>query len=128
MLKDDFYIINTIAAGDAAIDAEITLQSLHAIYAGHFPGQPVVPGACMLQMVKEIITAALSTNVQLAKATDIKFVRMVNPVEGSALKLHIQYTVAGELLNVTAIVFKENGPCLKAKLVFTSLKPLKGEI
>lgn len=121
MLKDDFYIINAIVTGETAIDAEITLQPLHPVYTGHFPGQPVVPGACMLQIIKEIIAAALPAAIQMVKVTDVKFIRMVNPVEDSMLRVNIQYMSAAGLLNVTAAVFKGNAPCLKAKLVFKHL-------
>jgi len=122
MLKDDFYIINTIATSDKTIDAEIALQPLHPVYAGHFPGQPVVPGACMLQMLKEIIAGALPAAVQMVKATDIKFVRMVNPVEDSVLRVNIQYTSSTGLLNITATIFKGDEACLKAKLVFKNVQ------
>ena len=31
---------------------QVMLNPQHAIYNGHFPQQPVVPGVCMLQMIK----------------------------------------------------------------------------
>jgi len=82
-----------------------------------------VPGACMLQMVKEIISSALSYKVQMVKAADIKFVRMVNPVEDSALRINIQYASAADLLHITATIFKGTEPYLKAKLVFNYAQP-----
>ena len=34
---------------------QVMLNPQHAIYNGHFPQQPVVPGVCMLQIIKECI-------------------------------------------------------------------------
>ena len=34
---------------------QVMLNPQHPIYNGHFPQQPVVPGVCMLQMIKECI-------------------------------------------------------------------------
>lgn len=34
---------------------QVMLNPQHAIYSGHFPQQPVVPGVCMLQIIKECI-------------------------------------------------------------------------
>lgn len=118
MLKDDFYTIHSITRTDKTIDAEVTLPPSHPIYAGHFPGQPVVPGACMLQMLKEIISFALANKVQLVKAADIKFMRMINPLEDGMLHVNIQYSIAAELVNVTAAIFKNNETCLKARLQY----------
>ena len=33
---------------------QVMLNPQHAIYSGHFPQQPVVPGVCMLQIIKRV--------------------------------------------------------------------------
>jgi 3-hydroxyacyl-[acyl-carrier-protein] dehydratase len=55
MLQGDFFIISKIETTEAEIKAELIINARHKIFEGHFPGQPVVPGVCMMQMVKEII-------------------------------------------------------------------------
>lgn len=54
MLLENFYkIIHRKEREDGKREIEIELNPGHALYQGHFPGQPVVPGVCTLQMIKE---------------------------------------------------------------------------
>ena len=81
MLKDSLYTIQNIAAGNNIIEATIELDEQHDIFKGHFPSQPVLPGVCMLQMVKEILAFFFNYKVQLLKAEDIRFFAMVDPAQ-----------------------------------------------
>ena len=46
MLLENFYkIIHRKEREDGKREIEIELNPGHALYQGHFPGQPVVPGA-----------------------------------------------------------------------------------
>lgn len=52
MLLENFYkIIHRKEREDGKREIEIELNPGHALYQGHFPGQPVVPGVCTLQMI-----------------------------------------------------------------------------
>jgi 3-hydroxyacyl-[acyl-carrier-protein] dehydratase len=60
MLQPDFYsFIRIVSNGSSSLEASFLLNPKHAIFAGHFPGQPVVPGVCMLQIIKEGLEQAL---------------------------------------------------------------------
>ena len=41
---------------------QVMLNPQHVIYNGHFPQQPVVPGVCMLQIIKECIEKIQQVN------------------------------------------------------------------
>ena len=55
LIDKDFYTINEFQklADDKAL-VSITINSGHQIFEGHFPGQPVTPGVCMMQIIKEL--------------------------------------------------------------------------
>ena len=54
MLLENFYkIIHIKEREDGKQAIEIELNPGHVLYQGHFPGQPVVPGVCTLQIIKE---------------------------------------------------------------------------
>ena len=67
MLKDSLYRILNISGENNAIEAIIELDEHHDIFKGHFPGQPVLPGVCMLQITKEILEIFFSIKYNCQK-------------------------------------------------------------
>ena len=55
MLQGNFFTINHIHQDENSVKASIELNPVHPIFEGHFPQTPVVPGVCMMQMVKEVL-------------------------------------------------------------------------
>ncbi|MBK7691597.1 MAG: hypothetical protein IPJ31_10925 [Bacteroidetes bacterium] len=47
-----FFHINHLSNEENKIIADITINANHAILKGHFPGHPVVPSVCMMEMIK----------------------------------------------------------------------------
>ncbi|NQT78201.1 MAG: hypothetical protein HQ565_10835 [Bacteroidetes bacterium] len=62
-------------------DALITFDPDHDIFKGHFPGQPVVPGVCLIHIVKEIAGIIAKREVLLKDGNNIKFLNMIDPRE-----------------------------------------------
>ena len=120
MLKDSLYTIQNIAEEHNIIEAAIELDHHHDIFKGHFPNQPVLPGVCMLQMVKEILEFFFNYKVQLLIADDIRFLAMVDPALNNELKFVIQYDIpeAGSITVNAKIIKKDNVVCCKIKGVF----------
>ena len=52
MLKNDFFTFTALQLEGDMVTTNIELNAAHSIFKGHFPGQPIVPGVCMMQMVK----------------------------------------------------------------------------
>ena len=118
MLKDDFFSITAINIESDSIDAILELNEKHKIFKGHFPGHPVVPGACMFQMVKEITKIAVGSEIQLRKADDIKFLMMLNPNENKIIQAKLNYKEENGKINISASFLKGNSICFKFKGMF----------
>lgn len=95
------------------IKAELSINANSPILKGHFPGQPVVPGASMLQLVKEVLESALGQSVQIQKATNLKFIAMIDPVKTASVQLEMSYkfieddiTITGKLSDSDRTYFK----------------------
>lgn len=99
----------------------LQLSGEHDIFKGHFPGQPVVPGACMLQIVKEILSAGLNTDFHLKKADNLKFIAPVDPRVTDDLQLKITYKTLDTGLQVNASMSANEVVCFKMQGVFNSL-------
>ena len=76
---NDFYTISDAATGENRWTGRITFNPDHAIFKGHFPGQPVVPGVCMMQIVKEVLEMALGRKMQVQQAAQMKFLQLITP-------------------------------------------------
>ncbi|MEO7210037.1 MAG: 3-hydroxyacyl-ACP dehydratase [Chitinophagaceae bacterium] len=102
MLLDSLYTIISLEHRSGLIQADLELNEDHEIFQGHFPGQPVLPGACMLQMIKEILQKEIFISLKLKKAGVIKFLEMITPKENKLLQINITYQ------QEDAIIFKIN--------------------
>ena len=100
MLQEDFYTILSsefLPVEDQSLPVtesfriRVHLDPGHRIYQGHFPGSPVVPGVCQIQMVKEGLETMKQVHGMLTVADNVKFLSMIVPSEHPDLT--IEYTV-----------------------------------
>lgn len=92
MLVNDFFTINQLDKEEGKAMAKVTIDKNHNIFEGHFPGQPVVPGVCLTQMVKEVVEELTGDKVMLTKGSNLKFMAVVNPQENADLEMNLTYT------------------------------------
>ena len=105
MLRNDFYTIlskNTIS--ENSFSATISINEKHDIFNGHFPQNPVVPGVCMLQMVKDLLEDELQKTVHLKSIGNVKFTAVVNPTQNPTLDIKITYeNIEGKSYKINSI-------------------------
>lgn len=102
MLLNDFFELTLLKAEDKLIKATILLNKEHSIYEGHFPGQPIVPGVCIIQMLKEILELSFSQKLLLSEAKQIKFLKMINPEENQVMNAEIKWSFSEQIYSVEA--------------------------
>lgn len=57
----------------------IRFNPAHPIFAGHFPGHPIVPGACLVQIAQDLISVHLGQPVLLTAVHNLKFRQPITP-------------------------------------------------
>jgi len=115
--NNDLFSIHQIAHEDGVIAATLGINQDSAILKGHFPGHPVVPGACMLQIIKEVLEEALNLSLRLKKADHLKFMTMIDPMNILIVNLDITYNykddgvifLNAKLSNADVVYFKFQG-------------------
>jgi 3-hydroxyacyl-[acyl-carrier-protein] dehydratase len=108
ILLNDFFTINDTVSSQTEIWSELRINARHKIFEGHFPNQPVVPGVCMMQMIKEILETVIGKETNLVQAADMKFLAVINPVENNLIHASIKYTTdESAAVNVVASLFKD---------------------
>jgi len=120
ILAGDFYtIVGSVMEADK-IEAVLKINPEHEIFQGHFPGQPVVPGVCMMQIVKELVETVTGRSLRLHTGLDLKFLSVIDPGKNNTIHAEINYTVlASGDINVTARLFYSETTFFKFKGVFT---------
>lgn len=108
MLLNDFFTISNLESNGQDVQASLVINADHRIFEGHFPGQPVVPGVCMLQMVKEILEQVLEKSTNLVSAAEMKFLAVINPVENNNIQVNLNYAVIEDgRISVSATLMKD---------------------
>src|SRR5690606_34915961 len=92
MLIEGLYKITANEKTAEGISAAVLLNKDHAIFKGHFPGNPVMPGVCMIQIIKELTEEATGKNLFLAVSSNIKFMAIINPEKKLDFQLAIDIT------------------------------------
>ncbi|RYG05798.1 MAG: hydroxymyristoyl-ACP dehydratase [Chitinophagaceae bacterium] len=108
--------VESTEAGFTKLKAILDVNAEHNIFKGHFPSVPVVPGVCMMQIIKEILEAQLGQETRLKTAANMKFLTVINPLENSSVQLELIYNDA---LVVNASLFNEGVVYFKFKGQFT---------
>jgi 3-hydroxyacyl-[acyl-carrier-protein] dehydratase len=68
MLLNDLFVVDNWQAGYGTLSALLHVQVPHRIFDGHFPGRPVLPGACLVQLVEELAATVADREVRLIRA------------------------------------------------------------
>jgi 3-hydroxyacyl-[acyl-carrier-protein] dehydratase len=91
MLLGNFFNINDRTITDNNFKATLEINAMHPIFEGHFPGQPVVPGVCMMQMFKELLETVVEKKTMMRKADFLKFLAVINPLEHPVINVEFSY-------------------------------------
>lgn len=87
----DFYTVNSLEnIARRKFVAKISLNKDHDIFKGHFPGNPVTPGVCMMQIVKDLCETITNSKLFLISASNVKFMAIINPEENPDLILELE--------------------------------------
>ena len=120
MLRGVLYeILSMDAAG-----ATIRLLPESPVYQGHFPGYPITPGVCLVEIALELMEEMADQfghdgrkdghdgKVRLVAAKNIKFTNPVLPTETTELR----FNLAGEGEGRTVEIFAGDTLCAKMSL------------
>lgn len=100
----DFYTLNShTKTENGTFVAMISINKNHDIFKGHFPGNPVTPGVCMMQIIKELTEEFTGKKLFLKSASNVKFMAIINPNETPDLNIHLDILENDEEIKVKNI-------------------------
>ena len=77
------------------LSGQIRLNPAHAIFKGHFPGNPILPGVCIVQIIKEILMCHLGNKLILNCAVSIKYLSFINPEKYGLISFNMELAETG---------------------------------
>jgi len=96
MLLKDFYKIKSLEKKDQLHEAVILVNEKHDIFSGHFPGNPIMPGVCMMQIIKELTEQITGETLMMQSLSNVKFMALINPEVTPELRLELDITLTDE--------------------------------
>ena len=124
MLRDDLYEIKEIRImNEFEFCYEIHLNKDTDIYRGHFPSRPITPGACLLEIARELLETYEKQSLDIRQIKSMKFLNIIEPsvhpdivfqfiLKGRFEDLRKWLIGAGdEVFTKMSIFFAENVPC-----------------
>lgn len=88
----------------------LRLNGSHPVFAVHFPGMPITPGVCLVQMLGELLSRHEGRELELSRIVNLKFVQTVRPVAAAGGGAD-----DGPLLTVSFSSVADTGEGLQAK-------------
>lgn len=90
LFLNDLYVIKNIHSENVnRFSATIEINPGHPVFKGHFPGNPILPGVCTLQIIRELVSEHLGEGIRLQKAGTIKYTSFINPLANRLIELEI---------------------------------------
>ncbi len=121
MLIKNLYTVQTFEQSGESVTATVKLNKEHDIFKGHFPGNPVMPGVCMIQIIKELTEKAVGKELFLATSSNIKFMAIINPEKNDTLVLNLNITENDDQIKVKNTSSFEDTLALKLNATFKIL-------
>ena len=120
MLIEGLYTTETFDKNEEGISAQIKLNPKHEIFKGHFPGKPIMPGVCMIKIIKELTERSLGQDLFLSVASNVKFMAIINPETDPILLIDINLSEMDGLFKVKSTTIFGETVALKLNATFKS--------
>ena len=118
MLIEGLYKVTATENTSEGILAAVHLNKNHEIFKGHFPGNPVMPGVCMIQIIRELTEEAIGKDLFLTVSSNIKFMAIINPEKNPDLKLTIDINEENGEVKVKNTTLYDDTVALKLNATF----------
>lgn len=115
---DSLYSVTQSRKTEGGFEFDISLFPEHFIYKAHFPGEPITPGVCIIQIATELFSLAMDAPMSLYSAKNVKFLKIVSPSERTDFNFTFsKIVVEGDLVKFACVLSAENEIYAKLSLI-----------
>ncbi len=116
MLVEHYYSILDKQTQEQSTVFTVALHADSPVYAGHFPNEPISPGVCNIQLIKECAETVTGHLLRLRSMQQCRFMHLITPL------LYPQVEVRITLLNTSDNGVKLRGTIGSANEIFIELR------
>lgn len=122
VLKDFYKILSEEKTGDTKYTITILVNEKHEVFKGHFPGNPIMPGVCMIQIIKELTEKITQETLMIQTLANVKFMALINPEVNPELRLELDITTTEDnLVKVKNTTYFNDTVALKLSNVYKKM-------
>ncbi|MET3025416.1 3-hydroxyacyl-ACP dehydratase [Flavobacterium sp. UW10123] len=123
MILQDFYkILSEEKVSDSKYIITILVNEKHEVFKGHFPGNPIMPGVCMIQIIKELTESITKSSLMIQSLANVKFMALINPEVTPELQLELDVTTTeDDLVKVKNTTYFNDTTALKLSNVYKKI-------
>jgi len=122
VLKDFYKVISEEKTSDSKYTITILVNEKHDVFKGHFPGNPIMPGVCMIQIIKELTEKITQSTLMIQTLSNVKFMALINPEATPELRLELDIvTTEDDLVKVKNTTYFNDTVALKLSNVYKKL-------
>lgn len=123
VLKDFYNVLSEEKTADSKYSITILVNEKHEIFKGHFPGNPIMPGVCMIQIIKELTEKITESTLMIQTLANVKFMALINPEKNPELRLELDITTTEDnLVKVKNTTYFNETVALKLSNVYKKLE------
>ena len=119
LVKDYYKIKDILKKEDGTTLFQIILQTDCEVYKGHFPGEPVSPGVCNIQMIRECAEQTLEKPLLLNNLQQCRLTTLVTPLKNPQVEVTIHLEEKGGVYKLKATLGKGEDIYLDLKAELT---------
>ena len=121
---DNLFLPQSITDAETGFEAVLRCNPEHPVYQAHFPGNPITPGACLLQTAGALLQQKLGRPLYLKSSKNIKYLSILVPKEGKEVKFCFSHVTESETeCRAQVVIADESTVYTKMSLTF-SYEPL----
>lgn len=122
VLKDFYNIVSQEKTADSKYNITILINEKHEVFKGHFPGNPIMPGVCMIQIIKELTESITQSSLMIQTLSNVKFMALINPEVNPELRLELEInTTDDDLIKVKNTTYFNDTIALKLSNAYQKL-------
>jgi len=122
LLKDFYKVLSNDKSEDSKHKIRILVNADHEVFNGHFPGNPIMPGVCMIQIIKELTESITESSLMIETLSNVKFMALINPEVNPELLLELDITTTDDgLVKVKNTTYFNETTALKLSNVYKKL-------